>query len=73
MKQHFSRVHIGGMSVQCDICNETFASKDILRTHGKIVHEEIKDFLCDFCEMKFSNRWNLQNHISRIHKKRDSL
>lgn len=60
-----------GQTLQCKICNKTFANKRNLRDHTKIFHEEqIKEeskyhFPCPECDKVFYKKSNLTSHMLR--------
>ena len=52
----------------CDFCDKTFAFKQSLQRHVKLVHEGIR-YKCNYCENKvYSNERCLKNHIKIIHE-----
>ena len=52
----------------CDFCDKTFAFKQSLQRHVKLVHEGIR-YKCNYCENKvYSNERLLKNHIKIIHE-----
>ena len=70
--QHQQSHHNASSSVQtslrtsegryiCDICNKTYRSRSILRTH-RITHGTTKPFTCEFCQQGFNSFSNLKNH-----------
>jgi len=61
-----------GQTLQCKICNKTFANKRNLRDHIKIFHEEepVKEeskyhFPCTECDKVFYKKSNLTSHMLR--------
>uniref|UniRef100_A0A1B0D3U0 C2H2-type domain-containing protein n=1 Tax=Phlebotomus papatasi TaxID=29031 RepID=A0A1B0D3U0_PHLPP len=50
---------------RCDICDKTYASKNVLTAHRQI-HSGIRRFQCDVCEKKFLTKAGLNDH-SRTH------
>ena len=52
----------------CDSCDKTFAYKQHLQKHVKVVHQGIR-YKCNYCENKaYSNERRLKNHIKIIHE-----
>jgi len=60
-----------GLTLQCKICNKTFANKRNLRDHTKIFHEDtMKEeskyhFPCTECDKIFYKKSNLTSHMLR--------
>ncbi|XP_067314456.1 transcription factor E4F1 isoform X2 [Pseudorasbora parva] len=48
----------------CDICDKTFKTTNILRTH-MYTHTDQKDFKCDICETAFRTKGSLIRHKRR--------
>ena len=53
----------------CDICNRSFSTKQILQRHRIALHDQNKDFKCDQCDMWFSssNNHELIKHVNEVH------
>ena len=49
-------------------CNKIFSTKSNLRTHIKLVHEGVKNYICDICEKAFGLASDLRKHVERSHK-----
>ena len=45
----------------CDICNKSYRSRSILRTH-RITHGNDKPYICETCKQGFNSFSNLRNH-----------
>ena len=43
LKVHIEAKHLEGTSVQCNLCEKTFASRDTLRTHTRCFHRDAKN------------------------------
>ena len=58
------------MRFECTVCKKSFAKKETLDTHKKIVHEgqERKMFNCDLCDKTFAHLSSLQYHIKSVHE-----
>ena len=53
--------------VQCEICDEIFATRQVLKTHVKTVHDVRTMYVCELCDMKFKQVYNLQAHTKNAH------
>lgn len=53
----------------CDICNRSFSTKQILQRHRIALHDHNKDFKCDQCDQWFSssNNHELIKHVNDVH------
>lgn len=53
----------------CDICNRSFSTKQILQRHRIAIHDHNKDFKCDQCDQWFSssNNHELIKHVNEVH------
>lgn len=53
----------------CDICNRSFSTKQILQRHRIALHDHNKDFKCDQCDQWFSssNNHELIKHVNEVH------
>ena len=40
IKDHIERIHLGGISVPCNLCGKTFKSRDSLRLHNSRFHRD---------------------------------
>ena len=56
-------------NVQCPECNKTYRSKQNLRQHFLLEHEEGNKLFCDQCEYKTLYSSNLRIHIESVHEK----
>ena len=43
IKVHIEEKHLEGTSVQCNLCEKTFASRDSLRSHARCCHRDTKN------------------------------
>ena len=69
MKKHLSTVHENkGKTFTCNICANTFQTKNILTSHMKTIHEGHKDYKCKSCGKLFSQAGDLKRHIHTIHE-----
>ena len=50
----------------CDKCNKSFAIKNQLANHVKVVHEKMRRFECSHCHMKFGQKATLEKHVARF-------
>lgn len=74
-RQHY-RTHrelVHGMKkerVPCDLCNRTFANRQILKRHKKEVHFGLRDpeTKCPHCDYKSYNKSNMKVHIDKHNK-----
>ena len=51
----------------CDRCELTFCSQNSLKTHVRIVHDNIKDFQCGVCEASFATVSGVKRHLVHHH------
>ncbi|OXA45292.1 zinc finger protein 888 [Folsomia candida] len=52
---------------KCNICPETFLSRDGLQHHIRVVHENRRNHPCSFCEKRFPNSTELKRHVEAKH------
>ena len=55
------------MRSKCDQCDKTFALKQTLRKHIKIVHLQIRNKTCLYCDYKTYTKFNLDLHMNKMH------
>lgn len=53
-------------SVLCESCGDTFKSRDYLKTHVDIKHNN-QTVACSICNAKFAAKHSLKRHIKRVH------
>ncbi|XP_021961681.1 oocyte zinc finger protein XlCOF26 isoform X1 [Folsomia candida] len=53
--------------LQCHVCPQTFISKEGLRLHIRVVHENQKNYPCTLCDKRFSKSSNLKGHVEARH------
>ncbi len=53
----------------CLQCQRTFAKKEDLNTHVKVIHMGVKEFDCQICKTSFGYKRNLVIHLKNIHQK----
>lgn len=55
----------------CNICSTTFKSKNDLKRHNKIYHEdketEVRPHSCRICLKLFKRRFDMKRHIAQVH------
>ena len=58
------------MELVCDICKKKLSSRNYLKLHNLINHNEMKyaKLSCDFCDKKFMYKSMLDHHKSSIHE-----
>lgn len=56
--------------LQCSICTKILATRRILQTHMKIVHQKIKNFKCELCHHSFPFNYKLKKHLIRCGNQR---
>eukprot|EP00090_Calanus_glacialis_P017094 TRINITY_DN26719_c0_g1_i1.p1 TRINITY_DN26719_c0_g1~~TRINITY_DN26719_c0_g1_i1.p1 ORF type:complete len:633 (-),score=152.98 TRINITY_DN26719_c0_g1_i1:65-1963(-) len=54
--------------LQCPNCDKTFALRDGLTRHIKVIHMNQKDKACPHCDYRTSEGFNLRIHIARVHE-----
>lgn len=52
----------------CDECHGTFKTQQHLKSHKKLVHDNIRDYVCAICQLQFPDHSRLRRHINKIHK-----
>ena len=72
MKEHVAAEH-EGVETQCSYCVKTFVSKEDLRKHEKLIHEEHVNpnaelMCCDQCSYSGYGKFRLKRHIRSVHK-----
>ncbi|XP_076039593.1 uncharacterized protein LOC143024615 [Oratosquilla oratoria] len=67
MVTHRRRMHGGteGRKNVCEVCGKGFCSPSDLRTHMKVVHENIRKYICDMCGQSFKVGSHLKYHRRR--------
>ena len=51
----------------CQICDETFTTKQNLKSHMRSTHSDTTKIKCKFCDNVFEKNSDLENHIKRNH------
>jgi len=54
--------------LQCPHCDKTFALRDGLTRHIRVIHMNKKDKACPHCDYRTSEGFNLRIHIARVHE-----
>ena len=67
LKKHNENVH-QKEGYQCEICEKTFSLNRSLKTHIKVVHEELRPFRCELCGRTFNRKQQLVYHVKREHE-----
>lgn len=64
MVTHRRRMHGGteGRKHICEVCHKGFCSPSDLKTHVRVVHENIRKFVCDICGQAFKVCSHLKYH-----------
>jgi uncharacterized Zn-finger protein len=55
--------------LKCLTCFKTFARKYYLKTHERIIHQNLKPFACQNCSKKFGKERHLKIHVQMVHEK----
>ena len=57
-------------TIQCEICDVLFKSKDILRHHINSIHRNPNNtsHKCGICSKEYSSEGNLNIHLKNVHK-----
>ena len=65
MNRHVATVHEEKKQFKCDICNDDFKSKHVMKEHIEKIHKgkENEKFKCDICNAKFGQKGNLKTHV----------
>ena len=69
-QRHVEIVHKENPDVlfSCDRCERAFGSKQALKYHGEIIHDEIDlEVSCKICEKLFKTSHNLDSHVREVH------
>ena len=69
-ERHVEIVHKENPDVlfSCDRCERAFGSKQALRYHGEIIHDEIDlELGCKICEKLFKTSHNLDVHVQEVY------
>ena len=67
LKKHNENFH-EKEGYQCEICEKTFPLKYRLKTHIKLVHEELRPFNCELCGKTYKRKQQLGFHVKREHE-----
>ncbi|XP_021961418.1 PR domain zinc finger protein 5-like [Folsomia candida] len=69
MLNHEQRIHIKDdlETLKCQLCQHTFARKDTLTKHIRVVHENQRNYPCTFCDKRFSQSEELKAHVEAKH------
>ncbi|XP_075224328.1 uncharacterized protein LOC142326076 isoform X9 [Lycorma delicatula] len=70
LELHEKRFHIKYSSVtyKCDVCEKTFTTKAILKTHRLSVHSNKKDQIkCEMCNKLFKHDLSYSAHVKSLH------
>ena len=59
---HFFTVYI------CDVCDDEFATEDLMKDHKDQLHLKARKFACDVCDKKFRTEKFLLRHKSMVHE-----
>jgi len=54
--------------VKCEECGLMLASVECLRTHIKIIHQNIRNFRCNICRKEFSSLYSMKKHMKTSHE-----
>ena len=65
-KKHIEKAH-GNKRNDCNLCEETFASKQALIYHLDIFHKNTSPVKCDMCFVTFTSLVSLKNHKKYLH------
>ena len=50
-------------SIQCEICQASYQTKQGLRIHKLSMHDGKKPFKCEICDASFSQKSDMKKHI----------
>ncbi|KAJ8036329.1 Pogo transposable element with ZNF domain [Holothuria leucospilota] len=66
---HFERYHSTVNKYYCKICDYSFKSKSVLKTHLQGVHDPLHmPYICRVCQYRTSIHQDIMNHFSTAHK-----
>jgi len=71
-KSEINGVHIGGKTIKCRFCRETFGSENYLMKHINRDHVS-KSYVCDTCGNTYANSQCLAKHKTRMHFDKNRL
>ena len=57
-------------SLQCEICNRNFKTKQNLNSHIASVHEKKKPYQCEICDKAFTEKSKMKLHAASVHEKK---
>lgn len=66
------QIHLNVRNHKCDHCSKTFRRRQHLIAHQN-THSQERRFVCDFCGKKYKSASSLSSHITKNHKKHDSI
>ena len=64
--RHVKYVH-GKNRLDCNLCEENFASKQALMYHEDVVHKKLSPVKCEVCGASFASSISLKNHRKYVH------
>lgn len=64
LKEHILTKHENKKNFHCDVCNQSFGTRNILRTHKFNVHNRVR---CEECGKESYNAFGLKRHKALVH------
>ncbi|VDM41343.1 unnamed protein product [Toxocara canis] len=62
------RMHTNQRPFACPICLRSFASRERMSLHVRVVHEKWRGMKCDYCECTFGTSADRRSHQLRAHQ-----
>ena len=70
LEHHMNKVHLNVKPYECNLCEESFLTKNQLKTHLKKSHN-VKPYKCNFCQKAFFIKAKLKTHLKRSHREEE--
>nr|MDT0250438.1 C2H2-type zinc finger protein [Endozoicomonas sp.] len=66
LNRHTKTQHSSIKNIRCELCKETFVTKEQLHSHS-LYHKSVKKFRCPHCNTGFNAKKTLSRHIKLVH------
>ena len=67
LSRHISSVH-EGIKYDCEVCQKRYTSKNNLKYHMEVAHENADLYKCEFCEKNFITKEGFRHHLKICNK-----